>query len=106
VGRKQLTTYTSITEEGKKRKKKIYRESDWEKYTSSCKELKQFIRKEGVDSFVFRILAWTKSRSMTSYLEAKYIWKYDALSRQLLPNGERMFWNANVAAVRFIEPKE
>lgn len=41
---------------------------------------------------------------MTTYLEAKYIWQYDALTRKTLPNGEREFWNANVGAVKFLEP--
>lgn len=104
IGRKQLISVSNTLKEGHTRKTKTYKESDWRNYTSSCKELKAAIKKEGKDKFAFIIIQWTYSRAMTTYLEAKYIWQYDALTRKTLPNGEREFWNANVGAVKFLEP--
>lgn len=104
VGRKQCISCSSVLKEGNKRRTKTYKESKWREYTSSCKELNAAIKKEGKNKFAFIILEWTMSRAMTTYLEAKYIWKYDALSRETLPNGERHFWNANVGSVKFLEP--
>jgi len=95
---------SSTLKEGHTRRTKTYKESNWKDYTSSCKELKAAIRKDGKQAFKFEILEWTMSRAMTTYREAQLIWSYNALSRKTLPNGDREFWNANVGAVKFLEP--
>lgn len=68
------TTYKTVKlKNGKKRKKKIRGkiESDWQDYYGSSPNLTADINTLGTDKFTREILHYCKSKSETSYLEAR-----------------------------------
>jgi hypothetical protein len=68
------TTYKTIKlKNGNKRRKRIKgkRESDWQEYYGSSKELTQDIETLGKENFKREILFFCKSKSEASYIEAR-----------------------------------
>jgi hypothetical protein len=68
------TTYKTIKlKNGTKKKKKIRGkiDSDWQTYYGSSVELTKDIEQIGVDNFTREILYYCKSKSETSYVEAR-----------------------------------
>jgi len=56
---------------GKKRKRKVVKESDWMKYYGSNEEVKLLVENHGPERFERRILRLCKSKGLMSYFEAK-----------------------------------
>ena len=68
------TTYKTVKlKNGTKKKKKIRSkiDSDWQTYWGSSIELTKDIENLGVDKFIREILYYCKSKSETSYVEAR-----------------------------------
>ena len=95
IGKKQYQRWS---------KKKPVGSNKWEFYTSSSKELNEEIVKLGKSYFEFKILKNLKTRGGLSYVEANLQHKKDVLT-QKGPDDERVYYNKQIAAIRWI-PKE
>ena len=96
IGKKQYHRYRS----GKK-----FKESDWKKYTSSSKHLNEDISKVGIDNFYFEILFECKTRGDLTYAESNLQHKNNVLTERN-ECGERVWYNASIAAIKFIPKPE
>jgi hypothetical protein len=95
LGRKQ-------TKHGGKKSSKTYgKATNWAKYTGSSKDLNQDIEELGKDKFNFYILEYYYTRGGLNAAEPAFQHKCNALT-ELLPNGERKFYNGQIGAVRWI----
>jgi hypothetical protein len=105
IGRKQLISETSRLPAGAKRRVKTRRESDWRVYRSSCRELLDDLELYGPETFTFVIYDWVYGKGMLTYREAQEQWQCEVLSRNETPDGERIWYNGNIGAVKFLKPK-
>ena len=105
IGRKQLVSVSMKKVEGKSRRVKTVKESAWRVYTSSCKELNDDIKKYGKETFTFVIYDWVIGKGMLTYREVQEQWLSEVLSREEIESGERLWYNGNIGAVKFIKPK-
>ena len=96
IGKKQYYTYKF----NKKNK-----ESDWKKYFSSSKYLKEDIKKFSMDTFYFEILFECKTRGDLTYAETNLQHKNNVLVERDI-NRERIWYNASIAAIKFIPKSE
>lgn len=96
IGKKQYYSYKA----GKKHK-----ESDWKKYFSSSKHLNEDIMKFGIDNFYFEILFECKTRGDLTYAESNLQHKNNVLTERD-EYGERSWYNASIAAIKFIPKAE
>jgi hypothetical protein len=84
------TTYKTVKlKNGKKKKKKIRGkiESDWQEYWGSSPNLTADINTLGKDKFTREILHYCKSKSETSYIEAREQFERKVLESQDYYNG-------------------
>lgn len=88
LGKKQLSSNRkakltkkekSLTENKRKRFKRVVKETDWLNYWSSSDELKQDVEKLGKENFKREILCFCKSKMDLSYYEVHFQIKYDVL---------------------------
>ena len=105
IGRKQLVSVSRKLKPGATRRTVTYKESDWRTYLSSCRELLGDIELYGKDSFTFVIYRWCIGPGDLTYSEVEEQWECKVLSRDELPNGERVWYNGNIGAVKFLKPK-
>ena len=87
------TTYKTVKlKNGTKKKKKIRGkiESDWQTYYGSSVELSADIAQLGVDKFTREILHYCKSKSETSYIEAR-----EQFDRKVLESNE--YYNGQIS---------
>ena len=64
-----------------------WKESDWKKYISSSRELKDDIYREGMENFTFKILHQWKSSTAVRYMECKVQWQRKVLESDAYYNG-------------------
>ena len=95
IGRKFYHTY---------RKKKRVKESNWRVYAGSCKPLKEDMQRLGKDKFTFKIICNYKTRGGVVSGEVHFQTDNDVLSPELLPCGERLYYNGQIGSVKFITP--
>ena len=76
--------------------------SKWEKYTSSSTELNKLIKKNPKD-FTYTILGQYTCKADLVYAECKAQMDYNVMTDRG-PDGERLSYNKQVAAIRFIPP--
>ena len=93
IGRKFYHTY---------RKKKRVKESNWKVYAGSSKTLKEDIERLGKDKFTFEIVCNYKTRGGLVSGEVHFQTDNDVLSPELLPCGERLYYNGQIGSVKFI----
>jgi hypothetical protein len=87
--KKDLEKYTNI--KGRKPKHKIItKESDWKKYWGSNKELLEIVKSEPSKNFKKDILDVAYNKKMLTYLETKYLFKYEVLEKP------HKFFNNNI----------
>lgn len=96
IGKKQYFSYKS---------NKKHKESNWKKYLSSSKHLKEDIDKYGIDNFYFEILFECKTRGDLTYAEANLQHKNNVLTERN-EYGERLWYNASIASIKFIPKPE
>lgn len=82
-GKKFFWARHRVKQEGKTRRKHVTKESDWRHYRSSSKELQEFIKKDGLDSFNFQMIHLCKTRTECNYLELKEQITHDVLNDPL-----------------------
>ena len=96
IGRKFYHTY---------KKRKRFKESNWRVYTGSCKPLQEDIDRLGKDKFTFEIICNYKTRGGVVSGEVHFQTDNDVLSPELLPCGERLYYNGQIGSVKFITPE-
>jgi len=96
IGRKFYHTY---------KKRKRIRESNWRVYAGSCKPLKEDMKRLGKDKFTFEIICNYKTRGGVVSGEVHFQTDNDVLSPELLPCGERLYYNGQIGSVKFITPE-
>lgn len=96
IGRKFYHTY---------RKRKRVRESNWRVYAGSCKPLKEDMKRLGKDKFTFEIICNYKTRGGVVSGEVHFQTDNDVLSPELLPCGERLYYNGHIGSVKFVTPE-
>ena len=96
IGRKFYHTY---------RKRKRFKESNWRVYAGSCKPLKEDMKRLGKDKFTFEIICNYKTRGGVVSGEVHFQTDNDVLSPELLPCGERLYYNGQIGSVKFITPE-
>lgn len=88
IGKKQCKCERKLPPlKGKKRKRKVERETDWKTYTSSSNYLNDDIKKHGMDNFSFEIVRWCNSKWELSYHEASLQFKEEVLLKESYYNG-------------------
>lgn len=87
------------------KKRKRIKESNWRSYTGSCKPLNEDIKALGKENFTFEIFKQYIARGNVVYYECNYQHKFDVLTARD-ENGERLWYNGNIGAIKFIPPEE
>lgn len=88
IGCKQFSSKTKRPPlKGNKRKRTIYKESDWKDYYGSSEELKKEIEKHGKGNFKREILHLTTCKWENKFLEAKEQMARDVLIKDEYYNG-------------------
>ena len=64
-----------------------WKQSDWKRYISSSKELKDDIYANGMENFTFKILSQWKSSTALRYMECKTQWQRKVLETDEYYNG-------------------
>jgi len=96
IGKKQYHNY---------KKKKLWKKSNWETYTSSSKEVNKDIIEFGIENFHFEILIETVTRGWLTYLECKLQYDYNVLTERD-EYGERTWYNAVINAIKFVPAEQ
>ena len=87
------------------RKKKRVRESNWREYAGSCRPLQEDMQRMGKDKFTFEIICNYKTRGGVVSGEVHFQTDSDVLSPELLPCGERLYYNGQIGHVKFVTPE-
>jgi hypothetical protein len=95
VGKKHFWTRQKDRKTGRRKKK----ESDWQKYLSSCDELKEDIKNFGEDKFKKEILHLCPHKKSMSYYETMEQFKRDVILRE-------DYYNTNVEGKFFTSEVE
>jgi len=66
---------------GKKRKRTVVKESDWQDYYGSSEEVKLLVEQQGSNSFRRDILKLCNTKGECTYYEAKFQFDFDVLLR-------------------------
>ena len=84
IGKKQLISkVTKKPLKNKRNKRHSYKESDWEDYWGSSKDLLLDIKRYGEPRFVKIILKFVKSKWMMSYVELLYQLYYNVMHHKV-----------------------
>lgn len=97
IGKKLLTkagTEKKLLKNGTKKTVKCRKQSDWKNYWSSCDELKKDIQEYSENTFTRDIICFTFSLTTHTYLENKYLYKYEVLE-------SNKFYNGNISSKLF-----
>lgn len=89
IGRKYLTKSAKKSvklKNGTRKVRKTRAESDWAKYTGSCKPLLEDIAKSGRENYTFEILAWGFTKGQVNTLEVWTQIKYGVMIDPLFYN--------------------
>lgn len=105
IGKKQFFSVTRKKIEGRKNKKIIKKPSKWESYCTSSTYVKDAIKEYGKHNFEFRILHLCKTTGESRYTESNLLHVSEALTKKFDVSGERVYYNAQIDAIRHI-PKE
>ena len=94
IGKKQYHRYT--------RGGKKTGTSNWKKYTGSSKDLNADIKLLGMKKFKFEIIEEYRTRGWLVYAECNHLHKCDALTQWNDEGTERVYYNAQIGAIKFI----
>jgi len=101
LGKKLFHKTTKKKVVGKTRRKHIVSDSDWRTYSGSCKELKEVIKEQGEDTFIFTIESLHENRSSLAYREVE-MQIFEHVMYSVLPNGVKKFFNGYITPLKFI----
>jgi hypothetical protein len=81
IGKKNLKAKRTLPPlKGKKRKRKVIKESDWKKYMSSNQWIKEEVSNGGEENFKKKILQFCYSAKALTYYELYWQFKYNVLA--------------------------
>ena len=81
IGKKNLKAKRTLPPlKGKKRKRKVIKESDWRKYMSSNQWIKEEVSNGGEENFKKKILQFCYSAKSLTYYELYWQMKYNVLA--------------------------
>ena len=81
IGKKNLKAKRTLPPlKGKKRKRKVIKESDWRKYMSSNQWIKEEVSGGGEENFKKKILQFYHSAKALTYYELHWQFKYNVLA--------------------------
>ena len=81
IGKKNLKAKRTLPPlKGKKRKRKVIKESDWRKYMSSNQWIKEEVSNGGEENFKKKILQFCYSAKALTYYELYWQFKYNVLA--------------------------
>lgn len=101
IGKKQFFSVTKKKIVGKVRRKTCIKDSDWLRYLTSSEYVKKDIEELGKDNFEFFIIETYETKSGLVYAEANLQHKFDVMQKAV-DSDVRKFYNANVAAIKFL----
>ena len=104
IGKKQFHSYTKKKIKDRKNRKTVVKESTWKNYTGSSNELNQNIQDKGMENYSFFIESLHESRGSLYYAEV-YKQITENVLREKFENGEKKYFNKNIAGVKFIPPE-
>ena len=88
IGKKLFRTIQKLKPlKGKKRRRTVVKQSDWQEYFSSSDTIKALVEERGADTFHREILHLCRSKGELSYMEAKLQFDNDVLLRSDFYNG-------------------
>ena len=97
IGKKIFwNTITRPPLKGKKRKRKVKKESNWKKYYGSSEYIKEDVKELGEDVFTREILFLCTTKGESTYLETYLLFKENVLYSRL-PNGEKEYYNGSIS---------
>jgi len=105
IGKKVF--YSKITRpplKGKKRKRRMIKTSNWEKYWGSSKYLNEDIKKLGKDNFTREIISLHPDKTEINYHELKLQVMLDVL-QSTNKNDERLYYNENINRIFYPSDK-
>ena len=76
-------------------------ETNWKSYTTSSNHINDIIEEDGKGAFDFYIIEVYGTKGGISYREPNLMHKLDVLTARS-SDGERLFYNGNIPAVKFI----
>ena len=86
IGRKYLISIRKKRILGKKRKLVERKESDWQIYKSSSKDVQKAIKQFGINNFSFKILKCYITKGETNFAETELLFKKEVLSKKIKVN--------------------
>lgn len=87
-GKKQVTRIAKLPPlKGKKRKRRVVKETDWRKYKTSSTTIVELCEEHGEEWFDWEILSFHDSKSMLSWVELKHQVSNDCLRNDDSFNG-------------------
>lgn len=99
IGKKQMRSVRKLKPlKGKKKNRRVEKETDWKTYTGSSNELNNDIKEFGKDNFSFDILMFCNSKSHLTYEEIKLQLLKDVLLKEEYYNG---IINCRLGKVKF-----
>jgi hypothetical protein len=88
IGKKQMRSVRKLKPlKGKKKNRRVEKETDWKTYTGSSNELNDDIKNLGKEKFSFDILRFCNSKSHLAYEEIKYQIQNDVILKEEYYNG-------------------
>jgi hypothetical protein len=97
IGRKRMTQrLTRPPLKGRKNRRHYVKESNWRKYTGSCKQLNEDIKERGIQYFKFEILSFHCNQTELNYHEMAHQFLRNVLQARN-ENGDKMYYNDNIA---------
>ena len=81
----------------------MFKETNWQTYTSSSKHLNEQIQNNQINQFEFIIESLHETKASLYYAEVRLQVLEDVL-RATLPNGERKYYNGQISGVKFLPP--
>jgi hypothetical protein len=105
IGKKFFWATLRKIVKNRKNRKKIVKESDWKKYSSSSAWVNSEIKLYGKNQFKFEILSLHESKSTLAWEETRLLVVHDAL-RAKLPDGSKKFYNGLVCGIKYVVKDE
>jgi len=105
IGKKIFKTTRMLPPlKGKKRRRKVIKESNWKEYWGSSKYLNADIKKYGESNFSRKILSLHENKTEVNYSELVTQIKLNVLD-SVDSNGNRKFYNENIARIFYPSEK-
>ena len=100
IGRKRLHRILKKRVKGRKNKKTVIKESDWQTYTTSSTVINEMIEEFGIKLFKFEIIELCATNGQLSFREVELQWEEKVLTATF-EDGSRKYYNGQIGAIKF-----